>query len=298
MSSIQSQSDCEDAISVTQDNELIEASYTLTLNEKRLLLLGMSKIDPTHFPKSTDKPLSFDLTVDEWKARFPQDDTPWRAMKRAADRMMTRSVTLHPKTGVTHKLAWFDSVHYYEGESRLTVQFARSITIRLQGVIQQFTKLNLLQVAKLNSFHSIRLYELLSQFRRAGFRRISLEDFKRAMDCADSYPMTKELKRWVLNPALKELAQKADFEVECRDLKRGRRIVGFEFILREREQGDLFRDQVDPADISEGEFIPAKKQNQSKKTRARKPKHDHTDRMATVTKLTTPSCETGQRRAE
>lgn len=265
----------KNAVSITQDNQLIEASYKLSLNEKRLLMLGMSKLDPRHFPRTGAE---FELTVEEWRERFPQDETPWRALQRAAKKMMRRYVTFHPRTGVVKDINWFDSVEYVEGEGRIKVIFTMSITTRLQGVFEQFTKLNLLQVSRLNSFHSIRLYELVSQFRKTGYRRISLDDFKNSMSCADSYPRIKDLKRRVLNPALKEINEKADFEVECRDLKRGRRIVGFEFILREREQGDLFRDQVDPADISEGEFIPAKKPNQAKKTRTRKPKHDHTDR--------------------
>lgn len=254
------------AVSVTQDNQLIEASYKLSLNEKRLLLLGMSKLDPRHFPASGAE---FELTVEEWRERFPQDETPWRALQRAAKKMMRRYVTFHPRAGVVKDINWFDSVEYIEGEGRIKVIFTMSITTRLQGMLEQFTKLSLLDVSKLNSFHSIRLYELVSQFRSTGYRRISLGDFKIAMNCADSYPQTKELKRWVLNPALKEINEKADFEVECRDTKRGRRITGFEFIIQEREQGDLFRDTPSPA---EGEFIPARKQ------KTRKSQHDHTDR--------------------
>ncbi len=46
--------------------------------------------------------------------------------------------------------------------------------------------------------------------------------------------------QFVLVPAARDLTERADFEVEQRDLKRGRRITGFEFILRERSQGDVF----------------------------------------------------------
>ncbi len=60
------------------------------------------------------------------------------------------------------------------------------------------------------------------------------------MDCVHKYGTTKSLKQFVLVPAVRDLTERADFEVEQRDLKRGRRITGFEFILRERSQGDVF----------------------------------------------------------
>lgn len=225
--------------SVTQDNQLIEASYTLTLNEKRLLLLGASKINPLNMPKKNE-PLSFEVTADEWIQRFPEEN-PYTTMKRAADSMLTRYVTLHPKTGNTKKMAWFDSVEYIDGEAKVKIQFGWSVSLRLAGMISEFTKINLLSVQQLNSFHSVRLYELLSQFRGTGYRRITLEDFRIAMDCVNSYSQMRDLKKRVLTPALKELSAKTDIEVICTDVKKGRRIVGFEFLIKTNSQQDMFR---------------------------------------------------------
>lgn len=216
--------------SVTQDNQLVEASYTLTLNEKRLLLLGASKINPMEMPHK-DEPLSFEVTVEEWASRFP-DDNPWRALKNAAKNMRSRFVTLHPKVGIVDELNWFDSVRYIEAEGKVRIRFGWSVSLRLAGIISEFTKINLLDIQKLGSFHSIRLYELISQFRSTGYRRISIEDFRIAMDCVNTYREMKALKRRVLNPALKEINEKSDIHVICTDVKRGRRIVGFEFYLK------------------------------------------------------------------
>ena len=49
-----------DALKATQDNQLIEACYSMTLNEKRLLLFGISKINPSVFPDAS-KPFSFEM---------------------------------------------------------------------------------------------------------------------------------------------------------------------------------------------------------------------------------------------
>lgn len=217
--------------SITQSNELIEASYTLTLNEKRLLMLGLSGIDPRRALQTKEDRISFQVTVGQWAKHFP-DEKPWRAMKRAADNMMIRYVTLHPKTGRTKKISWFDSVEYIEGEGRVEILMGYSISQRLSGMIDQFTQIKLTSVQQLRSFYSVRLYELVSQFRSTGYRRISVEDFRIAMDCISTHAEMKALKRYVLNPALKELNAKTDVQVICTDIKRGRKITGFEFLIK------------------------------------------------------------------
>lgn len=233
MSNLERHRSCDIAV---QDNTLVEASYTLTLVEKRLILLGISKIHPNHNPKDLNL-IEFEITADDWAAAYP-DENPFRAMKRAADRMLTRYVTFHPKTGHTKKISWFDSVDYYEGEARIRVRFGRSMSLRLAGMLGEFTKIRLLDIRQLSSFHSIRLYEYLSQFRATGYRTTSVEDFRIAMDCIDKYPAMKELKRTVLKPALDELNAKSDLRVACKDVKRGRTIVGFEFtFFTDKQQG-------------------------------------------------------------
>ena len=72
----------KDNLKATQDNQLIEACYSMTLNEKRLLLFGISKINPSTFP-DVNKPFKFEMTAQEWKEQFG-DDNPWRALQRSA----------------------------------------------------------------------------------------------------------------------------------------------------------------------------------------------------------------------
>jgi len=64
----------------TQDNRLIEACYTMSLNEKRLLMLGVSKLDSREF---TLEKVTFELTAEKWVEYF-DDKNAWQSMKRAA----------------------------------------------------------------------------------------------------------------------------------------------------------------------------------------------------------------------
>jgi plasmid replication initiation protein len=224
---------------ITTDNELIESSYRMTLNEKRLLMLGLAKVNPQVFP-SKDEPIKFTVTAKEFEKAYSIANA-YPELKEAAKNLRSRFVRLHDKTGMTEEINWIDSIRYYAKQGKVTVRLSWSIQVRLQGMLEQFTKIDLTKVSKLNSFYAIRLYELLKQFDSTGFRSISLKDFRFAMGIDDGvYSSTGELKRAVLKASLKELAAKSDLDISYVDVKDGRNIVGFKFYFRNKDQLPLF----------------------------------------------------------
>ena len=248
-----------------QDNQLVESCYTMTLNEKRLLMLALSQLESKTFYSKDEIP-KLTVSSELWSQYFPDEHTPYRAMRRASDRMLGRHVTLHPKTGITEKLNWFDSVKYDEHEGSVSIKLGWSIQVRVSGLLAQFTKIDLLSINKLTSLYSIRLYELLSQYLTVGKRTIKVCDYRIAMDCIERYKATKELKRWTLNPAVKELNEKSDISVKFKDVKKGRSIVAFEFSFAKKAEGDAHL-QVDIED----DFIPAPKPKPRQKKAEKKP---------------------------
>jgi plasmid replication initiation protein len=252
-------SDMSKKITATQDNQLIEACYTLSLNEKRILLLGIGRIDSRDWP-ALDRPLRLSITAEEWSQFYP-DATPWRAMKRAADTLLTRYLTLHPKVGITQKISWFDNVEYHEQEARMTIEFGRMMQVRLMGMIEEFTKIDLLAVNQLKSVYSIRLYELCNQFRSTGFRLIAVDDFRFAMDCVKKYPKIAMLKQRVITPSVSEINEKSDINISVTEVKRGRKITHFEFTFRLKKNGaneDRNEEQLDLLaleNVKESDFI-------------------------------------------
>lgn len=227
---------------VTQDNELIEACYKMELNEKRLIILGASKINPMGGYPDPNKPFRFEVTAKEWQEVFG-DKNSWRAIKRTADKLLKRQIILHPKTGVVEKLNWFDSVTYYANEGRVEAQFTRSVQVRLAGMIEQFTTIDVFSINKVRSIYSVRLYELLSQYedkdKCSGYRIMSVEDFRFHLNCMHVNPQTKDLKRRILNPAVKELNKKSDMDCSVKDIKEGRRITKFLFTFKKKPQQNL-----------------------------------------------------------
>jgi len=225
---------------VTQDNELIEACYGLSLNEKRLLLIGISRVNSMVMPDKT-KPLSFSITAQDWQKAYPDTKNPYVDLKRASKDLQIKYVTFRPKADRVKTVNWVDNVLFYEDESRIDLQFGWTMSHYLQGMINQFTSYDLLSIQKLTSIHSIRLYELLSQYRSTGYRVETIENLKFSLDIVGSYEVWQDLKKWVIQKAVDEINAKSDYAITYEPIKKGRKVTGIKFYFKESNQADLFK---------------------------------------------------------
>jgi plasmid replication initiation protein len=231
---------------VVQDNRLIEACYSMTLIEKRVMYIGMSKINPRML--RGEKPQrAFDVTPEEYAKFFPDEVNAARALKKAALKLKSRFVTLHPREGRAKSINWFEYAEYDDAKNRngtgmVELKFTPSVMPFLTPLLEQFTQVNLLSVSRLKSVHSIRLYELISQYKSTGYRVMTIEDFRIAMDVETKYKGTKLLVQKVLNPALEELNRVSDLKVNYKPLKVGKRIKQLYFGIENEDQLDLLND--------------------------------------------------------
>jgi plasmid replication initiation protein len=227
---------------VTQDNKLVSAIYKLNLNEKRLLLIAASRINPLKMPSEV-KP--FVVTADEWLEIYPDSKEPYRDLKRASLDLMKRQAFVGGKDdGLL--INWLESCEYSAKKGRVTVEFTRRMTFLMCGFLEQFTSYNLLEVASLKSMYSIRLYENLCRFRTTHHRKWLLDDFKRLMFVSGLYPRFTNLRDRVIVPAVKEINLKTPLNVSYSLHKQGRDIVAVSFKFSEKtiNQRQKLRDAV------------------------------------------------------
>lgn len=225
---------------VTQSNKLIEASHTLTLNEKRLILAAASMLDPR-------KPLPRDgyLTIraDSFADVFGLDVRhAYEALDDAASRLFERDIRRYSKGKLVERMRWVFHVKYREGEGCVELGFSPTVVPHLTMLNKEFTSYQLKQIGSLSSFYAVRLYELMSQFLKLGQRECSLEQLRQMLDLGDKYPNVKDMRRWVLDPALKELNASTDLAVTVEPRRQGRKIVGFHFTIAKNDQIPLSLD--------------------------------------------------------
>lgn len=227
------------AVVAVQDNQLVMACYRMTLTEKRLLLLGISKVDSERMP-SKSYPLEFDVTVAEWSSVYADSSRSiYKELDAASKRLLRRQVFLKGRSDDDQLCNWLDRCQYHPGEGRISIRFGWTVSHYLSGLFEQFTKVDLLSVRRLSSFHSVRLYELLAQFRSTGFRVISLDALRDSLALGSAYPMFADVKRRVIDPAVAEINEKTDFIVSWNGVKEGKKVVSLRFVFEDQRQGSL-----------------------------------------------------------
>ncbi|MEX0445549.1 replication initiation protein [Xenorhabdus sp. SGI246] len=217
-----------------KSNALIEASYKLTLQEQRVLLMCIGKLNPQdEKPENT-----FQLTAKEFCLAFPDmgKENAERRLQEAIERLWDRTISI-TKKDEKREIRWIqEKAKYFSGEGKSEIVFSDSIMPYLTQLQGQFTKIAIKNVSALKRTYSIRIYELLQQFKQTGDRIISLEDFRSMLGIDDKYKTFKSLNQLLLVPALKELNEKSDLVISVDTVKKGRTVVALHFQFKEDKQ--------------------------------------------------------------
>lgn len=225
---------------VTQDNALITASYAMGLDEKRLLVAAISKLDPDSKVWLYGR-AEVEITVSEWAYLYGlKTNDVYTRLNDASKRLFDRYVRIYGDSRKGKDIRWISAREYDEGAGRIVLTFSGPILHYLSGMIDQFTSYDLLGVSGLKSIHSVRLYELAAQFKGTGWRHITLDELRKMLDLGDSYPRWVDLKKRVVDRACTEVTQKSDLSVEYEKVKQGRNVVAIRLRIIPKDQLELF----------------------------------------------------------
>jgi plasmid replication initiation protein len=223
---------------VSKSNSLIRASYKLALQEQRLILTAISKLD--------SRKLGITPKYDQTKVRVSalefadlfgiNPKKAYEELKDATSELFERKITeIDGKK--TSKMRWVSKVVYHDGEGWAELTFSQDVMPYLTLLREKFTSYKLSRVSGLRSSYSMRLFELLMQFQDTGMLRIVLADFINWFEMP--YTRYTDIARRVIKPAVEELRVKSNLEIEWRPLKEGRGVKTLEFKFKEAAQQRL-----------------------------------------------------------
>jgi len=227
---------------VNMSNVLVRAAQGLSLSEKRLMASAVAKLDSVH--QWTPEKLKVKLTAAEYAATFEVDErTAYDQLKKAQDHLFKRYVTWEEPTKRGPKITkmhWVGRATYHEGEGWIELVFHHEIAPHLFALRKQFTSYKLAQASALRSIYSWRLLELLMQFKSKGKLYITIEDFNQAMDAPPSVRANfKDIRKRIIEPAVRELREKDGLNVEWEPVKAGRRVKSLQFTFEYEPQQRL-----------------------------------------------------------
>lgn len=243
--------------SVTMSRALAQSAHGLSLNEARVMMLACRLIDPRKSPHahSRDGWVTVRVTADEFAQMAAMDGeegaTPtaaYEGLKTACDKLFERRASWREGKKQI-KLAWVWKAVYHDGEGWAEICFSPDMTPHLFMLGQRFVRYRLELARGLRSLYSVNLLRLLMTQKDTGFLAITLEDFKNAMEVPVGYRFA-DIKRYAITPPIKELLEKADLVIQCKEIKRGRSVhsLRFDFVRKAPEpQRPLFEDEMEAA---------------------------------------------------
>ena len=234
---------------VVKTNQLNSAVQNLSLPELRIIQLAIVDARETGKGLDTKTPLRIDAM------RYAQafDTTRQNAyilMKQSEETLFNRRFTYFDNEKKPIKSRWLQDVRYLDDEGAIEVCFTRLVVeciTRLDGAEQFFTQYMLSQTASLNSVYSVRLYELLIQWKAAGKTPVfELSLFRGQMGLNDDeYKIMGNFKLRVLDLAVNEINEKTDLTVSYTQEKKGRVIHGFKFTVKQKQTQKAVKNERD-----------------------------------------------------
>ncbi|MBK3457390.1 RepB family plasmid replication initiator protein [Pseudomonas sp. MF6754] len=213
---------------VIKSNALIEASYRLSLYEQRIMLACIAQVRRDE--PLTDQKLYTVSAQQIAEMTGTKIGTAYQNLKAASERLFDRRVTLNEApngrgSSTVRLTRWVQEVVYQEAMGSIAMRFSTSMIPYLSQLTEQFTRYALSDVARMTSAHAIRLYELLVQWRSIGRREVEIEWLREAMQLEDRYSSIRDLKRWVLEPAIEQINEHSPLLVSWSQRKTGRKVT-------------------------------------------------------------------------
>ena len=234
---------------VVKSNQLNSAVQNLSLPELRIIQLAI--VDARETGKGLD--IKTPLRIDALRYADAFDTTRQNAyilMKQSEETLFNRRFTYFDREKKPIKSRWLQDVRYLDDEGAIEVCFTRLVVeciTRLDGAEQFFTQYMLSQTANLNSVYSVRLYELLIQWKTAGKTPVfELSLFRGQMGLNDDeYKIMGNFKLRVLDLAVNEINEKTDLTVSYTQEKKGRVIHGFKFTVKQKQPQKAVKNERD-----------------------------------------------------
>lgn len=254
---------------VVKDNDVIRACYQLSLNEQRLLLIAIANLPKTidnDIPFSYYEERMYDVYVNDFVKLGVHPNTAYRELEVATERLYHRSIVIK-NNGRELKTRWVQTIikieepPFYDQDDfedqfvGVSLRFSYEILPFLIQLSENFTQYPLKDVAGFRSIYSIRMYELMMQFNSTKYVKIKLSELRSMFELQDKYANSKDLRKWVIEAAFKEINEKSPVIANYKLLKTGKRFTHLEISFKDKSKisdkksNELIKRDSNTADI-------------------------------------------------
>lgn len=216
---------------VVKSNDLLTAKTNLTLNELRIILVAISKIDSMNPEVRGDA--SYWVTAKELREIGSERSKAYKYLQNAVKTLYNRSVirTFGNNGKERDEFRWISKVSYRSGMIGLT--FSLEVLPFLTRIRSNFIRYPIKQISELKSVSTLRFFELCVRW-RGQVKKMTIEELKDILNISPK-KLNGDVARIVRECAAKiNEATKIDFYVECEFVRTGRKFTHIIFAVKNR----------------------------------------------------------------
>nr|WP_312132703.1 replication initiation protein [Stenotrophomonas pavanii] len=229
---------------IVLQNRVVECFRGMSLDEKRLFIMATPLARTTKI--SSNDPI-FISSSDFSKECGIDLSTAYTALELASERLFTRFFGYTNAEGDRVKMRWLNKVIYKAGQGGSELYFTDEVLLLLRefDALNPYTKYKKEVVLRLKKDYSLDFYHLAKKHQTMGGFQISLDELFQQLGLPESYQDLSNLKKRVIKPSLDEITANTDIDLSYENVKRGRSVVGFKFIVKEKPKPKLIANERD-----------------------------------------------------
>ena len=209
---------------------MIEAKYKLGLVEAKLFmkLASMVAEDDEDFK-------DYDFRIRDLLEELNIGKENYNHLDKTIDKFLSKVIYIQEPDGLL-KTTILSSAKYYKNLGKISFHFDPRLKPYLLQLKENFTKYQLENILKLQSFYSIRIYELLKQYEFFEKRVLFVGDIKKILMIEKKYKLYADFKKYVIVKAQKDLKKFTDIFFEFEEIKIGRKVHAIKFSIFKKEE--------------------------------------------------------------
>ncbi|CAG7839570.1 hypothetical protein CLOHAE12215_00983 [Clostridium haemolyticum] len=227
-----------------KNNILVQAKYNLTLVENRIFTLLLYK-----FQKNKKGILTCTLSYEEFKNLIKNKNANTiNGISNILMSLQSKQILIKEKKENNKNNIWYSynliNGFYFDDEHNIFIieATARIYILLKEYFVNGYTPINISILLGLNNYYAQRLYEILRLW--SGTKSIinyTIHELKELLQIKDLYSLYGDFKRRVIVPAIKELNKTGFFEIDFREVKKGRKVISIDFLVKDLDTRIYFK---------------------------------------------------------
>lgn len=221
-------------ISVFQSNSLAMAKYDMSSLEQKvfLILVATIKKEDKEFKNTVFK------IVDLAELMGVSPQMLYRDLKKLSKSIVSKSIEIKSENGDWEVINIVSSAKYKSNSGTIELKINKDAEPYLLQLQKLFTSFKLENALNLDGKYAIRIYQQAkSNIFSGGTYLLELEEFKNQLKLTQkSYQQFSNINLKVLTPAINEINEKTDIDIQVEPKKVGRKVVALKFQAKNKDK--------------------------------------------------------------